>query len=330
MPKKKYYPGYQYGGSPRPDVKLKGYTKLLLSKSREEQMKEYFRENPEAYHEYLGRNSGIAGLLGGAWKGAKRGGHAAREFMRRMMGGKRSPEPGAVPGVDPWQYPHPLPGPRQYPEGPPDSLPEGIMQVASGGSIPGYAEGDPVQNLQQGTRTTSYQMPGQTGEAWDALLARTQAEGGRGYQQYGGKRLEGFDPAQAAAMRAQELYSQGAGPQGTIQAGQTLAGAGTMLQGAQGRLQGLQAGQQGIADTLGTAATDVAARQGVLGQGMATLAGTGQAALTGLGGTMGTAGDAALAAQQGFGAGQVGFGAGAATAAAGREAAANLIGTQAQ
>ena len=110
----------------------------------------------------------------------------------------------------------------------------GIVGLQTGGAVP------------QQTTVTQQNMPVQTEQYW----ADTTKHGmdltapGQPYQEYGGQRLAGFTDPQVAGMAGISAYGKGAGPQGTIQAGQAYGQAQGMLGSAANQMAGLS-GQYG-------------------------------------------------------------------------------------
>ena len=192
-----------------------------------------------------------------------------------------------------------------------DIVQELIRGRASGGII-GLQEGGRAGMAPGQSQVTSYGVPQQTEQQWANLTDRIVTEGQRPYQQYGGPRMAGFTAPEAAAMAGRVAYGQGVGPQGTIQAGQTLGQAAQGISGLipQQQALGQQAQLQGQLAGAGMRATGAAAQaeQQALGAGQAAAGQAGQVQMTGLGQQMGTAGQAALGAQQQFGTGMTGMG----------------------
>ena len=234
----------------------------------------------------------------------------------------------------------------------------GIVGLENGGTTP------TTPAPQQTQVTSSYVNPA-IGQQTADLTDRIVAEGQRPYQQYTGQRIAGFTQPEAIAQQAAINYGMGMGPQGTQQAGTTLAGAGQMIQGAQQGLAGLQPQYQQLAGQFGTAAQgalgqaqtgaqgmqNLAARaelqgqlagagmrqtgaaaqteQQALGAGQAAAGQAGQAQMTGLGQQMGQAGQQALGGQQDYAAGMTGMGTAAQQAGQAGQAQFGQIGDQA-
>jgi hypothetical protein len=210
---------------------------------------------------------------------------------------------------------------------------------ASGGIV-GLQMGGP-----SGTQVTQSYVAPEVSQQYANLTDRIVQEGQRPYQQYGGQRLAGFTAPEAAAMAGTVAYGQGAGPQGTLQAGQTLGQAGQMIGGAYQGMAGLQPQYAQMAGQMGQAAQGALGQAQAGAQGMQQLAGraelqgqlagagmrqTGAAAqaeqqqlgaqqetrgriaqtqMQGLGQQAQQAGQGALGAQQGYAAGMAGLGA---------------------
>ena len=221
--------------------------------------------------------------------------------------------------------------------GPEGNADGGIVGLQSGGTTP------TTPNPTQTQVTSSYVNPA-IGQQTADLTDRIVEEGQRQYQPYTGQRIAGFTQPEAIAQQAAINYGMGMGPQGTQQAGTTLAGAGQMIQGAQQGLAGLQPQYQQLAGQFGTAAqgalgqaqagaqgmqnlagraelqgqlagagmrqTGAAAQteQQALGAGQAAAGQAGQALMTGFGQQMGQAGQQALGGQQDYAAGMTGMG----------------------
>ena len=106
---------------------------------------------------------------------------------------------------------------------------------ASGGMIPGYAPGGPVQQRM----VQSYVSPEQA-QLSAQLTGNIQNIASQPYQAYGGQRLAGTTEDQALARSAYGAYGRGTGPAGTQQAADAYTQAQGMVGGAAEGLQGLQ------------------------------------------------------------------------------------------
>ena len=168
----------------------------------------------------------------------------------------------------------------------------GLIGLANGGAAPG------------GTAVTQSHVNPAVSQQYANLTDRIVQEGQRAYQPYNQQRIAGFTTPEAMAQQAAINYGMGMGPQGTIQAGQTLGQAGQMIQGAQQGLAGLQPQYAQMAGQFGQAAQGALGQAQAGAQGMRDLAGRAelQGQLAGAG--MRQTGAAAQAQQQALGAGQ--------------------------
>ena len=282
MPRKKYYPGYQVGGpttqqdttypGPRFDPLSEEDIDSIQAERRRKReiLKEVEEQHPSVWERIRDlpivrdMRRVVPRLPGVMWDAAKDVGGGILDLLtpdqKEQVGPGR--HPGSPPGP-PQRYqtrPRPTPPPALTPDELRErerrlrerwdsegrtamGLDEEFDRLKMGSGIVGLQTGGAVP---QQTTVTQQNMPVQTEQYW----ADTTKHGmdltapGQPYQEYGGQRLAGFTDPQVAGMAGISAYGKGAGPQGTIQAGQAYGQAQGMLGSAANQMAGLS-GQYG-------------------------------------------------------------------------------------
>jgi len=263
MPRKKYYPGYQLGGpttqqdttypGPRFDpLSEEDIDSVQAERRRKQQiLKEVEEQHPSVWERIRDlpivrdMRRVVPRLPGVMWDATKEIGGGIWDLLtpdqKEQVGPGRSPEyPQGEPGMPPQG---PSQGEPRRPGMRAMGLDEEFDRLKRGSGIVGLQAGGAVP---QQTTVTQQNMPVQTEQYW----ADTTKHGmdltapGQDYKEYGGQRLAGFTDPQVAGMAGISAYGKGAGPQGTIQAGQAYGQAQGMLGSAANQMAGLS-GQYG-------------------------------------------------------------------------------------
>tara|TARA_R110002153_G_scaffold19239_5_gene66462 strand:+ start:1170 stop:3338 length:2169 start_codon:yes stop_codon:yes gene_type:complete len=275
MPRKKYYPGYQMGGDTIPpqqdttypgprfdplseeDIRKEQERQSRLQEEMQRNLDRIQRDHPSIWErirelpivqdmkQYLPKLPGVM------WDAVTEIGGGIKDLLTPEQKKLIGPTPGATPG--PPQMHNTIERERRLKERWDSEgrtamgLDEEFDRLKRGSGIVGLQTGGAVPSQ---TTVTQHNMPVQTEQYW----ADTTKQGmdltapGQPYQEYGANRLAGLTDPQVAGMAGISAYGKGAGPQGTIQAGQAYGQAQGMLGSAANQMAGLS-GQYG---TLGS------------------------------------------------------------------------------